>query len=206
MPQVLKPEVRARILRAGLEVFAAQGYLGATMNAIAEQAELGAASLYRYFPSKAELFEAAITPDLAAQFERLMEQRVRALAEQSSKAPFKPNQDYGAEMLDFWLQHRLAVVVLLDRAQGSSYEHYGERFVALLLKSTLEQIRNAGSNVQITAAARLVLTRIFENTRTTLATILAHSDNPRVLREAIEAFWSYQIPGLHGFARWVRKE
>jgi len=26
-----------------------------------------------------------------------------------------------------------------------------------------------------------------------------------VLREAIEAFWSYQIPGLHGFARWVRK-
>jgi len=206
MPQVLKPEVRARILRAGLEVFAAQGYLGATMNAIAERAELGAASLYRYFPSKAELFEAAITPDLAAQFERLMEQRVRALAEQSSKAPFKPNQDYGAEMLDFWLQHRLAVVVLLDRAQGSSYEHYGERFVALLLKSTLEQIRNAGSNVQITAAARLVLTRIFENTRTTLATILAHSDNPRVLREAIEAFWSYQIPGLHGFARWVRKE
>ena len=206
MPQVLKPEVRARILRAGLEVFAAQGYLGATMNAIAEQAELGAASLYRYFPSKAELFEAAITPDLAAQFERLMEQRVRALAEQSSKAPFKPNQDYGAEMLDFWLEHRLAVVVLLDRAQGSSYEHYGERFVALLLKSTLEQIRNAGSNVQITAAARLVLTRIFENTRTTLATILAHSDNPRVLREAIEAFWSYQIPGLHGFARWVRKE
>ena len=206
MPQVLKPEVRARILRAGLEVFAAQGYLGATMNAIAEQAELGAASLYRYFPSKAELFEAAITPDLAAQFERLMQQRVRALAEQSSKAPFKPNQDYGAEMLDFWLEHRLAVVVLLDRAQGSSYEHYGERFVALLLKSTLEQIRNAGSNVQITAAARLVLTRIFENTRTTLATILAHSDNPRVLREAIEAFWSYQIPGLHGFARWVRKE
>ena len=40
MPQVLKPEIRARILSAGLEVFAAQGYLGATMNAIAEQAGL----------------------------------------------------------------------------------------------------------------------------------------------------------------------
>jgi len=68
MPQVLKPELRARILSAGLEVFAAQGYLGATMTAIAEQAGLGAASLYRYFPSKAELFEAAITPELAARF------------------------------------------------------------------------------------------------------------------------------------------
>ena len=206
MPQVLKPEIRARILSAGLEVFAAQGYLGATMNAIAEQAGLGAASLYRYFPSKAELFEAAISPELAARFERLLEQRVRALAEQSAAAPFEPRREYGAEMLEFWLEHRLAVVVLLDRAQGSAYEHYGERFVALLVKSTLEQIRRGSSNVQITAPARLVLTRIFEATRSTLATILAHSDNPRVLREAIEAFWSYQIPGLRGFARWVHKQ
>jgi len=205
MPQVLKPEVRARILSAGLEIFAAQGYLGATMNAIAEQAGLAAASLYRYFPSKAELFEAAITPELAAQFEHLLERRVRALAEQPAAASFKPGASYGAEMLEFWLEHRLAVVVLLDRAQGSAYEHYGERFVKLLLKSTLEQIRSSGPDVQITAPARLVLTRIFESTRTTLASILAHSDNPRLLREAIEAFWSYQIPGLYGFALWVRK-
>jgi AcrR family transcriptional regulator len=162
--------------------------------------------LYRYFPSKAELFDAAISPELADQFERILEQRGRALAEQSAAAPFDPKGDYGAEMLEFWLEHRLAVVVLLDRAQGSAYEHYGERFVELLVKSTLEQIRGAGRNVQITAPARLVLTRIFEGTRTTLATILAHSDNPRVLREAIEAFWSYQIPGLYGFSRWVRQE
>ena len=165
MPQVLKPETRARILSAGLEVFAAQGYLGATMSAIAEQAGLGAASLYRYYPSKAELFEAAITPELAAKFERLIEQRVRALAGQSSAAPFEPSSGYGAEMLEFWLEHRLAVVVLLDRAQGSAYEHYGRRFVALLVKSSLERIRSAGPNVQITPAARLVLTRIFESTR-----------------------------------------
>jgi AcrR family transcriptional regulator len=206
MPQVLKPEIRARILTAGLEVFAAQGYLGATMTAIAEQAGLGAASLYRYFPSKAELFEAAITPELAARFERLLQQRVRALAAQSTASPFERSHDHGQEMLEFWLEHRLAVVVLLDRAQGSAYEHYGDLFVTLLLESTLEQIRRDGSDVKITASARMVLTRIFENTRIMIATILAHSKNPRVLREAIEAFWSYQIPGLHGFARWVRKE
>jgi AcrR family transcriptional regulator len=206
MPQVLKPEIRARILSAGLEVFAAQGYLGATMNAIAEQADLGAASLYRYFPSKAELFEAAITPELAARFERLLQQRVRALGAQSTAAPFERIHDHGDEMLEFWLEHRLAVVVLLDRAQGSAYEHYGQLFVSLLLESTLEQIRRDGSGAQVNASARLVLTRIFENTRIMIATILAHSDNQRVLREAIEGFWSYQIPGLHGFARWVRKE
>jgi len=206
MPQVLKPEIRTRILSTGLEVFAAQGYLGATMNAIAEQAGLGAASLYRYFPSKAELFEAAITPELAARFERLLQQRVRALGAQSSAAPFEHINDHGEEMLEFWLEHRLAVVVLLDRAQGSAYEHYADLFVSLLLESTLEQIRRDRRKLPIKPAARLVLTRIFENTRIMIATILAHSNDRRVLREAIEAFWSYQIPGLHGFARWVRKE
>jgi hypothetical protein len=29
-------------------------------------------------------------------------------------------------------------------------------------------------------------------------------DDERALRNAIEAFWSYQIPGLRGFAEWVR--
>ena len=205
MPQVLKPEVRARILSAGLEVFASDGYLGATMNAIAERAGLGAASLYRYFPGKAELFDAVITPELASAFESLLTKRVRALAQLPANASFTPGRDYGSEMLDFWLENRLAVVVLLDRAQGSSHEQYGEKFVSLLLKSTLEQIRASDPSVEITPASRLVLTRIFEGTRTTLAAILAHSSNQRVLREAIEAFWSYQIPGLHGFAAWLRK-
>jgi AcrR family transcriptional regulator len=205
MPQVLKPDVRVRILSAGLEVFAKQGYLGATMTAIAAQAGLGAASLYRYFPSKAELFQAAITPALASRFEDLLEQRVRSLAGPSASDTFEPGRHYGTEMLDFWLEHRLAVVVLLDRAQGSVYEHYGERFVSLLFRSTLDHLRATGTNVEVTPAARFVLRRIFEGTRSTLAAILGHSDKPRVLREAIEAFWSYQIPGLHGLARWLRE-
>ncbi len=205
MPQVLKPEVRARILAAGLAVFARQGFEGTTMSAIAEQAGLGVASLYRYYASKAELFDAAITRELAAEFERLLELRVRALGEQPSSTPFSPSRDYGREMLDFWLRNRLAVVVLLDRAAGTPYSHYGERFVSLLVKSTLAQMRASKPGLAITPAARFVLARIFESTRRTLAEILAHSENERVLREAIEAFWSYQIPGLYGFSSWLAK-
>jgi len=204
MPQILKPEIRARILAAGLEVFARHGYEGTTMSAIAEQAGLGAASLYRYYASKAELFDAAITRDLAAEFERLLELRVRALGEAGAE-PFSPSRDYGREMLDFWLTNRLAVVVLLDRAEGTPYAHYGERFVSLLVKSTLAQMRANTPNLEITPPARFVLTRIFESTRRTLAEILAHSENERALREAIEAFWSYQIPGLYGFSAWLSK-
>jgi AcrR family transcriptional regulator len=203
MPQVLKEDVRERILASALQVFAAHGYVGATMTAIAEGARLGTASLYRYYASKGELFDAVVTPALAERFESLLEHRVRALAHMAlSDAPRRVD-DHGEEMLRFWVENRLAVVVLLDRAEGTAYEHYGERFVEQLVSATLAQIRATHPGVRVSATARFVLTRIFENTRRMLAAILAEHESERALREAIEGFWSYQIPGLRGFATWV---
>jgi AcrR family transcriptional regulator len=203
MPQVLKDEVRERILLSALQVFSAHGYVGATMTAIAEGAGLGTASLYRYYASKGELFDAVVTPALAERFESLLEQRVRALAHLALSEEPRPVEDHGEEMLRFWVENRLAVVVLLDRAEGTAYAHYGERFVEQLVSATLTQLRAARPGVRVSAAARFVLTRIFENTRRMLAAILAEYESERALREAIEAFWSYQIPGLRGFAAWV---
>lgn len=205
MPQVLKEEVRERILAAAREVLAAHGYLGATMAMIAERAGLGTASLYRYYASKGELFDAVVTPDLAERFASLLERRVRALAHVALGDAAGSEGDGGEEMLGFWVENRLAVVILLDRAAGTAYAHYGERFVELLVNGTLAQIRAApaGERVRVSAPARFVLTRIFENTRRALAAILEEHESERALREAIEAFWSYQIAGLRGFARWV---
>ncbi len=202
MPQVLKPEVRERITSAALEVFATQGYVGATMAGIAERAGLGAASLYRYYPSKAELFDAVVTPELATRFESLLESRLRSLAHLAGGAPAR---DEGAAslLLDFWVEHRLAVVILLDRAAGTDYAHYGERFVELLTKGLISQFRAAHPGVRISAPTRFTIERIFEGTRRTLAAILAAHDDERALREAVAAFWAYQLPGLAGLAAWL---
>jgi AcrR family transcriptional regulator len=49
----------ARILDAARLVFAEQGY-GASMETIADRAEVGVGTLYRRFPHKSELFEAVV--------------------------------------------------------------------------------------------------------------------------------------------------
>jgi AcrR family transcriptional regulator len=51
---------REQILRAAVEVFAERGLEGASMEAVAERAELGKASLYYYFPTKQALLDAVL--------------------------------------------------------------------------------------------------------------------------------------------------
>jgi AcrR family transcriptional regulator len=198
MPQVLKDDVRARILDGALDVFARDGFEAATMASIAKAAGVGAASIYRYYESKDELFAAVITPEITAQFEALLDRRVRALARSTLRG--ESADDAGGEMLQFWLAHRLAVVILLDRAAGTPHAHYGGHFVDLLVKHTLAELRATHGGLAISPRARFVLGAIFDNTRRVLASILAAYEKPADLREAIEAFWSYQIAGLRGLS------
>ena len=53
-----KEAKRQRILDAGLEVFSQAGYAGTTMDAIALAADVSKPTLYMYFGSKEQLFEA----------------------------------------------------------------------------------------------------------------------------------------------------
>lgn len=198
MAQVLKEEVRARILEAALEVFASRGFAGTTMGAIAERAGLATAGLYRYYPGKQELFDAVLGPELAEAHEQLLEKSVRSLSFIARGAPAPAEVRGAEELLRFWLEHRLAVVILLDRAEDTAYAHHGERFVEQLVKLTLAELREAHPGVRVSAAARLVLEQIFESTRRTLATILRSSPSEAAVRQGIEVFRSYQIAGLRG--------
>jgi AcrR family transcriptional regulator len=196
MPQVLKDEVRARILDGALVVFARDGFDAATMTSIANAAGVGAASIYRYYESKDELFDAVITPELTKRFEKLLERRVSGLARQLLRG--ERVDDAGDEMLQFWIENRLAVVVLLDRAAGTKHAKYGERFIELLTKHTVSEMRAASPKLQLAQPQRFVLRAIFENTRRLLASLLEQHAKPAELRLAIQTFWSYQIAGMRG--------
>lgn len=208
MAQTLKEEVRARILTAALETFAEQGFAGATMPVIAARAGVAPANLYRYFANKAELFRAVAPDGLAKQLDALLARRVSTLSHLAgaSAPPSAPSTDAAAEeLLAFWTEHRLLTVILLERAAGTPHERWGERFVARLVEETLAQLQRAHPGLRIATPERLVLTTLFENTRHMLAVILEKSRTERAIREAVAAFWAYQLAGLAGFSRWVAR-
>lgn len=188
MAQVLKAEVRERIERAALTAFAERGYPAASMASIAAEAGTATANVYRYFPDKAALFAAVLPPGLVERHDAVLDARVGALVETPAAT-----DDTAQALLDFWIEQRLQVVILLDRAEGTPYADYPAAFVARLAApfGTLE-----GDH-------RAVVELVFDNTRRALAHILRGESDPAAIRARIAGFWSYQLPGLDGLAAWV---
>jgi AcrR family transcriptional regulator len=202
MPQVLKAEVRERIVGAALAAFARRGYAATTMNDIARDAGVAVANVYRYYPSKEELFEAVVPPSLVQRFDELLEKSVRAHAHLAGLA--RPaDEAAGRELLEFWIQHRKVVVILLERSRGSVHAEFGQRFVSRLVSLSVAEIRAAHPGVVVPREARLVLEQIFENTRRMVGAILESCEDERDIRRAVAAFRSYQVAGLAAFSRWL---
>ena len=205
MPQTLKPEVRERILGAALASFAQRGYAGTTMQDIARGAAMAVANLYRYDPSKEELFEAAVPSATLARFEELLERSVHAHAHLAGLP--RPRDEVAAgALLEFWIEQRLVVIVLLDRARGSVHEGFAQRFVDHLLSLSLAEIQRAYPGVVVHREARVVLTQIFENTRRMIAALLESCSEPAAIRSAVSAFRAYQVAGLAAFAKGLAAE
>ncbi|HET6449563.1 MAG TPA: TetR/AcrR family transcriptional regulator [Conexibacter sp.] len=55
-PPPRREDTRSRLLRAGVGVLETGGYAAASVAAIAERADVATGTLYRHFPSKADLF------------------------------------------------------------------------------------------------------------------------------------------------------
>lgn len=199
MARQLSEAVRERILGAAEEEFAAAGYSGATMAAIAKRAAISTGNIYRYYQDKDDLFYTLFSDAFAEEFMQLLQARVQGLIEADSLTALSPQaRRQGEALLGFWAANRLKVITLLDRAHGSRHEDFGERFVEALLRPTIKQL---SGKWRMDTVSHQVLAIIFRNTRSAIVAMLESCHDEAWLRRAFEAFWRYQLAGLAGFAK-----
>ena len=193
MAQVQKAEVRERILAAGRRSFFEHGYDATTMAAIAREADVATANIYRYFPDKAALFEAVLPDELIASHDALLDARIEALVDPT-------NGDAAADaLLQFWADHRWEVATLLDHEGTTSRSFYRGAFVDRLVAHVAATVPTP-----LDPSAHLLVELVFDNTRRAIAAILRSIDDPEEIRAAVTGFWSYQLPGLEGLLAWIR--
>lgn len=151
--QVLKDEIRERILDAAKRRFARQRYVDTTIADISEEAEVSVGNIYRYYQNKNELFLAAVPPETASSLEETI---IRALAviepaqAEMGRRPaglvrgaiahgavsagisvltsVDPSVDEKA-LFSFLCRHTHESVILLERDEGTPYEGLRKRVV-----------------------------------------------------------------------------
>jgi AcrR family transcriptional regulator len=204
MVQTLKPERRERLIAAAEEVFARRGYAGATIAEIARAAGVSAANVYLYFENKDALFYEVFSDEFTATFLRLLKKRVAGLVRVKELTALDAEAEGDAQqLLRFWIDNRLKVVTILDRAHGSRHEGFRALFVAELMRPTLAKMRADAAGKRLDPRVRFVLERIFDNTVQMIVSILQQHAEEADIRAAISAFWSYQLAGMSGFTKRV---
>lgn len=204
MAQYLKVEVRDAIERAALDIFSEKGYLDTRMSDIAALAGLSSGNLYRYFENKETLFHSVVDRKFSASFLRLLRRRVRSLGNTLKSEPVEYEISLiSEELLNFWIDHRLQVIIILRGAEGSEYEDFRSIVVNELRRLTLEYLTQKsqdGLTVQQKKDLKLLLQVIFDNTVTAIVEILASTEQKASIQRRIRSFWDYQIAGLNALS------
>jgi AcrR family transcriptional regulator len=164
MVQVPKEHVREAFVAAAAATFAELGYAATTMAAVAERAGSSVGNLYKYFPGKQQLFEAAVPAELVQELTRRTRARMRALGTAKDVRELPPSAEYHAlagDLLDYCLAHRQSVIVVLARAEGTPFASFAPDFVGQLVEWSLDYARIPYPELEPSPELRFVLGHVY---------------------------------------------
>lgn len=126
--QVLKEDIRGRILAVAGQQFGQKGYSKTSMREIAGAVGVGVGNIYNYFTNKDELFREVVRPVLLA-LEAMLQEHHGIRGED---VMLIRSEQYLKDCIDEYVslinEHRDLMRILLFRAQGSSLEHFRESY------------------------------------------------------------------------------
>lgn len=126
--QILKDNIRSRILDVAKRQFELKGYSKTSMREIAVDVGVGVGNIYNYFKSKDELFHEVVRPVLYA-LEMLLQEHHGI---QGEDIMMMRSEEYLEtcinEYISLYDTHHRLMKILLFRAQGSSLECFRENY------------------------------------------------------------------------------
>ncbi|MBE9102687.1 helix-turn-helix domain-containing protein [Vacuolonema iberomarrocanum] len=199
MAQVLKEQIRFKILDASARAFVEAGYQGATVSDIARLAGVAVGNIYRYFGGKEELFKAVVTAEFAEKLLMLLRKNIKTLSHAGNDADLDDAAlDAQEQLLAFWITHRRQVIIILDRCKGTEFEGFADQFVEIMVTLAVTHARDLGNRADFDPDMQFVLQTVFRNTVKVIVSILEHHEREEDIRNAFRLFRRYQLDGLNG--------
>ncbi len=202
MPQILKEETRKAILRAAVIVFTENDFRDASMQAVARRAGLSPGNLYRYYPDKKALYDAAFPPESLDELSIVLERKIAGW--QGLSLAVEPDSDgvqarFRKELIELLASKPEHWIVLLRNGAGEAFADrlvvFFERWLgSLRAESCLDSDRRKTVRLMYRGVVNLMASALGE-----------HVEND-TLRAALEDCMDYHMAGLAAITEKWRKE
>ncbi|WP_029452013.1 TetR/AcrR family transcriptional regulator [Clostridium algidicarnis] len=134
--QYLKDHVRNSIKEEALKEFNKKGYKGASVRRIAKNSNTSVGNIYKYFDSKEALYENLIEPvydrvmDYINQFQKV------ELNDKAEDVFYQLME----KIMEIFNYNSIELSILLNKSQGSKYEHCKGTFVDFITRIVTENV------------------------------------------------------------------
>jgi AcrR family transcriptional regulator len=202
MPQRPKKRMRTAIVTAALQEFATVGVASATVPVIAAKAGTSVGNVYKYFPSKDALFEAAVPKAFVNELRDLLRLRVEALGVERDVNELSPSHPYRLateELLRFALDHRERILFLLRCPEGTEHEGFSEEIAKELSRHAKNYAKRVYPTFEMDSLRRRALTRLYHAFLGQIGSVLAEEKTEQNIRMAIGNLTVYHLTGLRAF-------
>jgi AcrR family transcriptional regulator len=130
--QVLKAQVRNRILNAAKKEFLRAGYSQASMRFMAEQSDITVGNIYRYFSSKQALFDEVVHEVNLKLREMLLAVNFEGDSALTHEMYMNFKRHFVGEMVKVIAEHRDEILILINGAAGTAYETAAEAYTTII--------------------------------------------------------------------------
>lgn len=197
MAQILKSEIREKILQSALQVFAKKGYVKCSISDIAKTAGISTGNIYHYFPNKEALFYTALPKELT---QLIMETVRKKMAVWSGKPLAQDNELYqeGHErLIDMMLQYKKEIIILFMHAQGTIYETFIEDMSDYFSNLLFDYLTSIGlshkaNNKSFNATVKM----IYANMIKSFADLLDSDIDHKTIESSLFLYLEYHIAGI----------
>lgn len=188
--QYLKDHVRNSIREEALKEFNKKGYKGASVRNIAKNSNTSVGNIYKYFDSKEALYENLIEPvydkvmDYINQFEKV------ELNDKAEDVFYQLME----KIMEIFNYNSMELSILLNKSQGSRYEHCKGTFVSFITRIVTEnvsyQLSTKGKKLKDNFLIYIISNSLVESISIILEEIQDGSKARKLILNIIEIFYN----------------
>lgn len=182
--QVLKDDIRDKLLKAAADEFYVKGYKGASIRDIAKLAGVSLSNTYNYFLSKSELFAEVVSPmrnNISELFNDFITPEI------STESAFNSYVSHLTERLSRLSQdHCKTIIIFLEKSEGTEFENTKDQISDMLEMHFTTELGDDDGRVYRLIASGFI------------SCILAvmKEDNNLVLKNSLEKYLKYHVSGI----------